>query len=117
MYKWEKVDQEGFNELLWIFALFSDPITDVQVEASMNPAIEGHHYNLTCNVTGPADHVYWMKDGEPLHENSSTVISMHNKTVSFNPLAYTDTGYYKCKAINAVGNMTSPPHMLLVNCE
>lgn len=105
----------GMNSTAYTMLTVVDPITDVQVEASMNPAIEGHHYNLTCNVTGPADHVYWMKDGEPLHENSSTVISMHNKTVSFNPLVYTDTGYYKCKAINAVGNMTSPPHMLLVN--
>lgn len=100
-----------------MFALFSDPITDVQIEASMNLAIEGHYYNLTCNVTGPADHVYWMKNDEPLHEDNSTVISKDNMTVSFNPLAYNDTGDYKCMAINAVENMTSLPYMLLVNCE
>ncbi|CAB1417809.1 unnamed protein product [Pleuronectes platessa] len=57
-----------------------DPITDVQVEAPMDPPKEGYPYMLTCNVTGPADHVYWMK-----------------------------------YAMNAVGNMTSPPHKLIVN--
>lgn len=82
----------------------------------MNPAIEGHLYMLTCNVTGPAEHVYWMKNGEPLHEDNRTVY-IDNNTVTFNPLEHNDTGNYQCKAINAVSNMTSPPYMLLVNCE
>uniref|UniRef100_A0AAQ5XBA3 Ig-like domain-containing protein n=1 Tax=Amphiprion ocellaris TaxID=80972 RepID=A0AAQ5XBA3_AMPOC len=99
------------------FASFSDPIENVQVEAPDNLATEGNSYNLTCNVTGPADHVYWMKNGELLHENNRTVFSMDNKTVSFIPLNHYDTGDYQCMAVNAVGNMTSPLHMLLVNCE
>ncbi|XP_036929480.1 carcinoembryonic antigen-related cell adhesion molecule 5-like [Acanthopagrus latus] len=103
------------NSTAYTMLTVIDPITDVQIEASMNLAIEGHYYNLTCNVTGPADHVYWMKNDEPLHEDNSTVISKDNMTVSFNPLAYNDTGDYKCMAINAVENMTSLPYMLLVN--
>uniref|UniRef100_A0A3P8SNX7 Ig-like domain-containing protein n=1 Tax=Amphiprion percula TaxID=161767 RepID=A0A3P8SNX7_AMPPE len=85
------------------------------VVAPDNLATEGNSYNLTCNVTGPADHVYWMKNGELLHENNRTVFSMDNKTVSFIPLNHYDTGDYQCMAVNAVGNMTSPLHMLLVN--
>uniref|UniRef100_A0AAQ5ZVB6 Ig-like domain-containing protein n=1 Tax=Amphiprion ocellaris TaxID=80972 RepID=A0AAQ5ZVB6_AMPOC len=81
----------------------------------MLTVVEGNSYNLTCNVTGPADHVYWMKNGELLHENNRTVFSMDNKTVSFIPLNHYDTGDYQCMAVNAVGNMTSPLHMLLVN--
>ncbi|XP_060937008.1 carcinoembryonic antigen-related cell adhesion molecule 1 [Limanda limanda] len=92
-----------------------DPITDVQVETPMDPPKEGHPYTLTCNVTGPADHVYWNKYGPVQHVDSEYTFPMNNKTLGFNPLYRNDTGYYKCVAVNAVGNMTSPPHELIVN--
>lgn len=91
-----------------------DPITNVQVEASMHPAKEGYSYNLTCNVTGPADHIYWMKNGQTLHEDNSTAFHMGNRTVTFSPVNRYDSGYYQCMAINAVGNMTSPKYKLTV---
>ncbi|XP_068426064.1 carcinoembryonic antigen-related cell adhesion molecule 2-like [Clinocottus analis] len=86
-----------------------------QVEKPMYPAIEGHFYNLTCNVTGPAEDVYWMKNGERLHEDNTTVFYLDNKTVAFKPLQHNDTGHYRCMAINASWNMTSLPYGLLVN--
>lgn len=97
--------------------LFSDQIIDVQVEAPVDPPIEGYFYNLTCNVTGPAQYVYWMKNGEELHGDSRTVFYTQNRTVAFKPLEYNDTGSYQCIAINVGGNMTSPPYQLYVNCE
>lgn len=105
----------GQNSSAYIMLTVEEPIENVQVEAPDNPTTEGYSYNLTCNVTGPADHVYWMKNGEPLYEDNTTVFSLDNKTVSFIPLNRYDTGYYQCMAANAVGNMTSPSHMLLVN--
>uniref|UniRef100_A0AAQ5X1Q8 Ig-like domain-containing protein n=1 Tax=Amphiprion ocellaris TaxID=80972 RepID=A0AAQ5X1Q8_AMPOC len=105
---------QAFNS---VSNMTSSPYT-VNVICKLSPdnlATEGNSYNLTCNVTGPADHVYWMKNGELLHENNRTVFSMDNKTVSFIPLNHYDTGDYQCMAVNAVGNMTSPLHMLLVN--
>uniref|UniRef100_UPI003AACB362 hemicentin-1-like n=1 Tax=Centroberyx gerrardi TaxID=166262 RepID=UPI003AACB362 len=91
-------------------------ITDVQIETPLRLAINGYSYMLSCNVTGPTEHVYWMKNGEPLYaEYNRTVLSMDNKTVTFNPVERNDTGYYSCMAVNAVGNMTSPPYKLLVN--
>ncbi|XP_070767908.1 carcinoembryonic antigen-related cell adhesion molecule 1 [Enoplosus armatus] len=103
----------GKNSTAYTMLTVVDPITDVQVETSTSPAIEGHFYMLKCNVTGPAEHVYWMKNYEPLHEDNRTVLD--NKTVTFNPLEHNNTGYYQCRAINAVGNMTSPPYKLVVN--
>ncbi len=98
--------------------VFLDPILDVQVqETSMNPAIEGQFYQLICNITGPAYHVYWMKNGESLREDNRTFVFMENRTVTFNPLEQNDTGNYQCMAVNAVSNMTSPPYKLIVNCE
>ncbi|XP_041797830.1 carcinoembryonic antigen-related cell adhesion molecule 1 [Chelmon rostratus] len=105
----------GKNSTAYTMLTVVDPITDVQVEAPMNPAIAGHIYELTCNVTGPAEHVYWMKNGEPLHKDNRNVFSMDNKTVTFNPLEQNDTGDYQCMAISAVWNMTSPSYELLVN--
>ncbi|XP_045900470.1 carcinoembryonic antigen-related cell adhesion molecule 5-like [Micropterus dolomieu] len=92
-----------------------DSIIDVQVQASMDYAIESNFYMLKCIVTGPAEHVNWMKNGEPLQEDNRTAINMANATVTFNPLETTDTGYYQCMAINAFDNKTSPPYKLLVN--
>ncbi|XP_051812723.1 carcinoembryonic antigen-related cell adhesion molecule 5-like [Acanthochromis polyacanthus] len=105
----------GQNSSAYFMLTVIDAIENVQVEAPDNLATEGYSYNLTCNVTGPADHVYWMKNGEPLHEDNTTVFFMDNKTVSFIPLNRYDTGYYQCVAVNAVEKVTSAPHMLLVN--
>lgn len=94
-----------------------DPIEDVQIETPMYPAIVGHFYDLTCNVTGTAEHFYWMKNGELLHEDNRTVFYMDNKIVTFNPLELNDTGLYECMALNPFWNKTSPSYILLMNCE
>ena len=83
----------------------------------MDLALDGNYYNLTCNVTGHAENVYWMKNDELLHEDNRIVFSMDNKTIQFKPLDQNDTGYYQCKAINLLSNLTSTPHELLVICE
>ncbi|XP_044064748.1 carcinoembryonic antigen-related cell adhesion molecule 1 isoform X2 [Siniperca chuatsi] len=105
----------GKNSTAYKMLTVVDPIIDVQVETSITPAIEGDFYMLKCNVTGPAEHVYWMKNGEPLHADNRTAFKTDEKTVDFNPLERSDTGYYQCMAINAVCNMTSLPYKLLVN--
>ncbi|KAM6909628.1 carcinoembryonic antigen-related cell adhesion molecule 1 [Xenentodon cancila] len=103
------------NSTAYIMLSVVDPIQRVQIESQMNPPIEGDSYDLTCNVTGPADHVYWMKDGEDLKMDNRTLFYMDNKTVMFTPLNRHDSGNYQCMALNADENMTSLPHTLLVN--
>lgn len=108
----KQVQERTFN-----FLFVSDPIEDVRIEALEKPPIEGKLYELHCNVTGPAEYVYWMKNGMKLHRHNTTFWSMDNKTLTFKPLTRHDTGNYSCKAMNAVGNMTSALYRLLVNCE
>ncbi|XP_027868419.1 hemicentin-1-like [Xiphophorus couchianus] len=91
------------------------PIKNVQIDTPTSDALEGYSYNLTCNVTETVDNIYWMKNGEQLHPDSSTVFSMDNKTVMFMPVDRYDAGDYECMAMNAVGNLTSSAYMLLVN--
>lgn len=88
----------------------------MQVTAPDQPATQGHPYMLTCRVTGPAVHVQWLLNGQRLRGDNATHALM-NGTLSFNPVERNDTGRYQCVAMNAAENVTSPPHMLLVNCE
>lgn len=89
----------------------------VHIVAPTPLPIEGHDYMLTCNVTGPAQRVSWMRNHLPLLEHNSTTVNITDKRVKFNPISYNDTGKYQCAAFNAAGNMTSPPYMLHVNCK
>ncbi|KAF7659242.1 hypothetical protein LDENG_00000700 [Lucifuga dentata] len=91
-----------------------DKITHVEVEAPPKLAIYGHSYMLTCNVTGPVEHIYWMKNGMPLYTDNTTALSMDNKTVTFNPVEPDNAGDYQCKAVSAVENITSPSYRLTV---
>lgn len=70
-----------------------------------------------CHVTGPAEYVYWMKNGELLHGDNRTALFRENKTLTFDPLEKNDTGIYQCMASNTFGNMASLSYYLLVNCE
>lgn len=88
----------------------------VQIKVVNNSAVEGSQYMLMCYVVGPADHIHWMLNGQPLQGDNTNVFVM-NSTVLFNPLEQNDTGSYQCMAMNSAGSMTSPPYMLLVNCE
>lgn len=108
-------DITGENSTAYTMLTVVEGITDIQVEEPMNLPIDGDFFDLTCNITGPVDRVYWMKNGNSLQEDTQTLISMDNKTVSFNPLQRSDDGSYQCMAVNAVSNMTSSPYQLLVN--
>lgn len=83
----------------------------------MNLAVEDHPYNLTCSVDGAVDNIYWMRNGEKLNPDNRTMIFMENMTMSFMSMQRNDAGNYTCMAANAVGNMTSKPFMLFVNCK
>ncbi|XP_014840867.1 PREDICTED: carcinoembryonic antigen-related cell adhesion molecule 5-like isoform X2 [Poecilia mexicana] len=89
-------------------------IKNVQIDTPTSDAMEGHSYNLMCNVTGAVDNIYWMKNGEQIHQDNSTVFSMDNKTVNFMPVDRYDAGDYVCMAVNAVGNLSSSAYLLQV---
>ena len=93
------------------------PITHVQIDTPLKSPIEGQSYSMNCNVTGPFDHVDWWKDGLLMSSNNRTNFDSNNRTVIINPIQHSDMGDYKCKAMNAVSNMTSSAYSLVVNCE
>ncbi|KAK0139786.1 Carcinoembryonic antigen-related cell adhesion molecule 5 [Merluccius polli] len=90
-----------------------DSIKYVHVEGPSTAAIQGLPFTLRCNVTGVADHVYWMKDKRMLQTDNTTTV--HNYTLAFNPVRTEDNGYYQCTGANTLTNMTSPPYALHVS--
>ncbi|XP_043974050.1 carcinoembryonic antigen-related cell adhesion molecule 5-like isoform X1 [Gambusia affinis] len=104
----------GKNSTASITLTVVDPIQNVKVQAQNDSAIEGNPHVLTCNIIGPADNIYWMKNAEPLYSDNRTGFFMSNMTIKFMALNRSDTENYRCLAINAVGNMTSDPYKLLV---
>ncbi|RVE62930.1 hypothetical protein OJAV_G00161830 [Oryzias javanicus] len=91
-----------------------ESISNIEVR-SMNSAVEGQPYMLTCDTTGAVDSIHWMKDSKPLQAGSRIVFLQNNKTVSFMSAERSDTGNYQCMAGNQVENVTSLPYNLIVN--
>lgn len=81
------------------------------------PPIFNNSFALNCDITGPVDSVYWIKDGVYLFPDSRLSLSNQNKTLTFNQLTLSDDGKYQCVASNAVSNVTSMAYYLIVNCE
>nr|XP_057909090.1 carcinoembryonic antigen-related cell adhesion molecule 5-like [Doryrhamphus excisus] len=105
----------GYNSTASTTLTVFDKLKDIDIEAPMKAAIEGYSFTLTCNVSGPAHQVVWMKNGLNLTTESRIMLSMDNITVTFDPLHRNDSGLYNCLAMNPVESMASPSHLLLVN--
>lgn len=82
--------------------------------------IHYQNFSLTCEVTGPYDDIYWVKDDMPLNTseaNYTMSYPVENNTLTFTPVTFDNEGVYKCVASNHAGEHPSPPFHLLVNCE
>ncbi|XP_059195622.1 HEPACAM family member 2-like [Centropristis striata] len=82
--------------------------------------INSENFTLICDVTGPFEMIYWMKDGMRLNMTNSTAHSdmsyhIENNMLHFTPVTLYDDGMYQCVATNQAGPQESPQYMLLVN--
>lgn len=97
------------------FFLYSEPISAVTVNSAGKQPIQNESFTLSCNVSGPADYIHWMKNNQMISADS--FFSVVNKTLTINSVQHSDNGNYSCEAFNAVSNKTSNPYSLLVNCK
>ena len=74
-------------------------------------------FKLSCDVTGPVDSTYWMRNGTYLQSNDRTSFSNRNMTLTFSPVEHSDNGDYRCVAMNAVSERNSSEYMLMVYCK
>lgn len=83
--------------------------------------IDTKNFTLTCEVIGPYDMIYWMKDNMKLNTNPSNnsyaSYNTENNMLHFTPVTLDSEGTYQCVATNKAGDHVSPQHRLLVNCE
>ncbi|KAL2084224.1 hypothetical protein ACEWY4_019742 [Coilia grayii] len=105
----------GYNNSATKMLTVIDRISQVVVEKADGPPLMNKTFDLSCNVTGPVDYIYWMKDGDYLYSDDRISTSDRNTTLTFQPVNRSDDGNYQCVAMNAVSNLTSPEHPLLVN--
>ncbi|KAI1886259.1 hypothetical protein AGOR_G00212150 [Albula goreensis] len=92
-----------------------DPISGVIVKNSGELPILDKVFTLSCEVSGPASSIQWLKDGHALVPDNRTVFSADSGSVTLSPVQRSDDGSYQCEAFNAVSNKTSPGYHLLVN--
>lgn len=82
---------------------------------------EGDNVSLSCNATGnPVPTISWLINGSPMNttfNNSRMGFSGNQKHLTISNLRRTDSGKYRCKAINSLGNATYDVATLDVQCK
>lgn len=79
---------------------------------------EGDNATLICNAMGnPVPKISWNKGGLPLSNNSRVIFSMDKKQMTITNMKRVDSGQYGCVATNSLGNDTSNPAYLGVQCR
>ena len=92
-----------------ILKLILDPASVVRVVASLNIALEGVAYTLSCEATGdPMPTVTWIK----VSNNQRT----HGNILKFTNIDRNDAGDYKCEANNRCG-MEAKTEAINVSCK
>lgn len=83
--------------------------------------INTKNFTLTCDVIGPYDMIYWMKDNVMLNmdpsNDSHIFYNIENNMLNFIPVTTYNEGIYQCVATNKAGQRKSDQYRLLVNCE
>ena len=81
---------------------------------------EGYNVTLTCNAIGnPEPNVSWTVKGRHMgiSYNPRISFSQDKKKMIITNLRRTDSGEYRCKAINNLGDVTSYGAKLDVQCK
>lgn len=98
-------------------------ITDLDQPRIISPdtrPVEGTDVSLSCFVDGkPTPTVSWTVNGSPLNtsRNSRVSLSNLNEQLTIMSLVRTDSGEYQCVANNSLGNVSSNPSALRVQCK
>ena len=75
---------------------------------------------LTCNATGnPTPSISWIKDGSSIStgDDPRIIFGARNETLTITNVNGADRGQYRCVASNNLGNATSNPALLDVQCK
>ena len=111
-----------------MFTIHKTPQTNGKFPLIDIPRITAHPQNVTkkegdnatfiCNAMGnPVPKISWNKRGSPLSNNSGVGLSANNIHLTIKNVKRVDGGEYRCLATNSLGNETSNPAYLGVQCK
>ncbi|KAM9723027.1 carcinoembryonic antigen-related cell adhesion molecule 1 [Menidia menidia] len=94
-----------------------EAMESVKVQNKSTP-INQQNFTLVCEVVGPYNWTYWMKDG--MYLNTSTMgqnmsYYVEKNMLHFTPVTRADDGTYTCIAVNQAANHSSVEYILQVN--
>ena len=79
---------------------------------------EGLPMTLFCNATGnPPPTLSWTKDGSPINNNQGIPFTGDNETLFIASINRSESGNYRCVARNGLGNYSSNPAKVDVQCK
>ncbi|KPP60718.1 hemicentin-1-like, partial [Scleropages formosus] len=87
----------------------TDAISAAKVEPTPLRPVRSVNLTLTCEVTGSATTVEWLKDGHPLRPNDTVTLKVDNSSVYFSPVQISDEGNYRCIASDTFQNGPETP--------
>lgn len=79
---------------------------------------EGGNLTIYCNATGnPDPTVSWTKDGSLIRRNLRITMSADGKQLTITNASASDSGEYRCTAVNSIGKYASIASTVNVQCK
>ena len=103
---------------LGIFIIVDTP--EITVQPQVKTRTEGDNLTLSCNATAnPVPTISWTRDGSPvdINDNERMGFSAKKTQLSITNVSRTDSGEYRCVARNSLGNDTSNPAKVDIQCN
>ncbi|KAM6047554.1 LOW QUALITY PROTEIN: hemicentin-2 [Theristicus caerulescens] len=103
----------GVADRSFVLQIRVPPILESPESSEEQMVAQGSDVTFTCEATGsPAPTVTWLKDGEPLAQQSNRVAG--GPRLSLAAVGPADAGVYACLAANEVGEASKAFHLLVM---
>ncbi|KAM7033975.1 hemicentin-2 [Acridotheres tristis] len=103
----------GVADRSFVLQIQAPPVLEGPEGSEEQMVAEGSDVTFTCEATGsPAPSVTWLKNGEPLEQQSDQVPG--GSQLSLVAVAPTDAGIYSCLVVNEVGEVSKAFHLVVM---
>ncbi|XP_039417870.1 hemicentin-2 [Corvus cornix cornix] len=103
----------GVADRSFVLQIQVPPVLESPESSEEQMVAEGSDVTFTCKATGsPAPSVTWLKDGEPLGQQSDQVPG--GPQLSLVAVGPSDAGIYSCLVVNEVGEVSKAFHLLVM---
>ena len=107
---------EMFLRLIFCSFTVTDP-PEITLHPQNETITEGNSVTFSCEAIGnPSPSISWTKKGSPLSNIGDPRITELNGKLTITNVNRTDGGEYRCVACNILGQATSNPATLNVQC-